>query len=222
MASGENSADVTASAGADQGAPNDSRTNVADWSSHLAQISGVAASIIFGAFYLALRLFYGSLGVSPEEVGWDLQSVVLHFAPVFLLVLLIVWGIRTRAHSRSTGSPNESDARRQTRWTTLATSAFIACAVAAFAAIGWATMFANDVKRGVALSASIDRMFPVTAQCVTVNWLDSDVAPAAADGLRDEHPVLYLGRAGGIAVFYDFDADIPIRVPAGLVLISGC
>ena len=65
-------------------------------------------------------------------------------------------------------------------------------------------------------------MFPATAHCVTVAWLESDTPAAATRSLGEDRPDLYLGRADGIAVFYDADTDTPIRAPADRLLVSRC
>jgi hypothetical protein len=189
------------------------RAQLADWLGKAPGFIAILGAVSYAAFNMVLRVFYGGLEVTPEEVGWDAGTVVVRFAPTF--VLAGVFGFAVLGYSlRIQG--------RHSPWLPWLAGTLAVVLLYAFLIFS-AGVRQDAAQDGRPLGVSIDSMVPISAPCVTVYWLDALVvsgdALPAFDGTKE---FLLLGQAHGTAVIYDSDTDVPIRVAANKVLIRGC
>src|SRR5690349_12453139 len=86
--------------------PGGGRTPLLESVQPLLGASAVIAGALYSCFHLSLVVFYDNFGVTPEDVGWDLQSTLVVFiVPLVFgfsfLVVPLFYGRRTLLRGRS-------------------------------------------------------------------------------------------------------------------------
>lgn len=178
----------------------------------LQQFAAVAA-LLGGFFYVTLRvaltIFYGTFGVTPEEVGWDASRVLATFTASLVLLLIIIAIPASRAAVAVIDS-------RPELWRRLRTWLLPALVVVAFLAMFVvAPINARVVKGGGYFSPSLDRLFPVAVPCVRPAWVD---------GTKERLPTnaALLGYGAGVTVLFDADTSATLRIPTGSMVLTDC
>ena len=182
----------------------------------------VVISLIGAAAFVGTRLaqttFYSRFGLEPEDVGLTYTEtltraavalVVLCVVPVF--IALIVWSI-----IRLYASPEPRVSRRSAlmRQAFSALAGAAAVLLVAFVADTYKAR-ALDVKNGMPMRPAgitwdfIENPLALRAERVGVSWIDDTKEGYAFD----KGDVMYLGRAAGVAVFYDPHSDRTVRIP---------
>jgi hypothetical protein len=184
----------------------------------LAGYGALVGGLLYATLRIALGHFYDSLGVTPEEVGWDITTVLARFA----LPLVVTVGVILFLLLRFT---EERFARLgfigwiQTLWWVFPL-AFIAIIVML---VGFAQSDVNRLRSGKPLSANLDQFFPISAPCVHVSWIDPPQhRQEGMPSFDSAHEFFLLGQRGGTTVLFDATVDQSLRIPSGSVLLASC
>ena len=179
-------------------------------------LGGVAYALL----RLALSSFYGALGVTPEEVGWDAAAVLTRFTlPVisllfcaFYLFVILVYGVLERGGS--------AEALFVKHWRWLVPAAVIVMVVML---VVFARKRVNDLRRGSPLGVTLDSAMPISAPCVHALWIDvPDAQRANLPAFDTAHKYFFLGAAGMTTVLYDASTDAALRVPTSRIVLRNC
>jgi amino acid transporter len=173
------------------------------------------AALLGGFFYILLRLpltvFYQDFGVSPEEVGWDMTSVLATFAlPVVATSIMAAVAVLP-----AVAEAKDPQSKKKPRWTRVRV---IAVAITVLLVGYYAVIpisLAGTVSDGDYLRPSVDRLFPVTTPCVRPTWNDDSGDQLPADAAL-------LGYGQGLTVLYDAESDATLRIPSGSLWLDDC
>jgi hypothetical protein len=164
---------------------------------------------------MAQTSFYSKFGLEPEDVGLGYAQTLSRAAALLLLISLVtvVWLAASTRH-RARG-PLILAAGRLAVWTLVVLALWMPLTY---------TRDAHRVKEGKALRPAglstpnriVTNPLGLRVEPVRVSWIDK--ARAAHDFGSDR--VVYLGRAEGIAVFYDAEKRQTVRVPEGDIVIE--
>jgi len=185
--------------------------------SEIAALLGLAGALWWALLSLGATYVYAPVGVSPGELGLNAGTVLAQSA-IGLLATLVVTGLLGLLGLLLTPRPTRRPAHGQRRVITMlgraarpaqvlliALSIFILVLTAAAAA-----------RSGILDGRQVPWANPWRASTVTITW--TAAPPPRAPALP--RCALYLGRADGISVFYDADADRTLRVPTDSVYLS--
>lgn len=170
------------------------------WSQGLAA-AGVAAAILYSVVRFLLNNFYEDLGVTPEEIGWDLERTLVTFAPALLLfptLVLVAFGMWF------------TDAWLSwRRSTSLLVISLIAVAFLVAAGFYYDAK-ANRVRVGQ--NPYEPPLLPINVPCVEVHPIGGDVVDIN-HGHVPRGKLMLLGNSDGLYYLFEPDADILITVP---------
>jgi hypothetical protein len=158
---------------------------------------------------VAYSIFYGPLGVSPDEVGLGYaQSLVEAGVGLFLLTFAIGLIAAVLALIFSLVVNKKFPSPAQWRWAVLIVS-FLILAAMPNSTIIHAAMRADTVQHGRQVKPVrtfyVIPAIPISAEPVTMIWTGS----SPPDLKTSLDCMMYLGRADGIAVFYAPQATSP-------------
>jgi hypothetical protein len=188
------------------------------------QLLVAASTLIGGAAYAIVRIalhdFYSAFGITPEDVGWNITSVLTRFALPFVVLLLCALLLVLRFQEgelRRTDSLFSLLISRKSRWLFVVGLVF-GCAMLVL----FARQKVSVLRRGVPLVPSLDSMVPISAPCVNIFWLDMPEPRATLPPFDAQHKFYLLGEAEGRTVIYDATSDTTFRLPMNRLLLKHC
>lgn len=195
----------------------------------------VVVSLIGAGAYFVTRLaqtsFYSNFGLEPEDLGLG-YTETLSRAAAGLLLLVLVAAIYTAAlalvtHFATVENPAQRGMRlprfKLSPWRVIE---FISLALL-FLAAWMPFVYAGDadsVREGNALQPAgvtwgiFKNPLGLRAEPVHVSWIDDKQGRYDFGSKQEE--VMYLGRANGIAVFFDPRKNRTVRVPDSEIVIE--
>lgn len=191
------------------------------WLGLVAPTLALVGLIAYSLVRLGYSIFYGPLDVSPDEVGLGYgQSLAEAGVGLFLLALILgvvatIFALLIRLVARQSNLP----VALSWRWF-LGALAILVLASMINSTVLHAAMRADAVQHGEQVKP-VRTLFlipaiPISAEPVTIDWIVSP-APTVPVSLTC---VLYLGQAGGIAVFYDPRDHVTLRLPMNAISIT--
>lgn len=170
---------------------------------------------LLGGFYyvvvrLPLSIYYGRLGVTPEEVGISQLVAVARFLPIVLALVGAFLVLSSMIILMAVGTVFSLQERT-------ASIAVIGLAIAL--TFGALLLDANQSAEAV-----LEGRRPHTgwvgselfdAQCVTAQWLGESARPFVNDHL------MFLGSADSVTALYDPESDTVLRLPKDKVAMIG-
>jgi hypothetical protein len=184
----------------------------------LAGYGALVGGLLYATLRIALGHFYDSLGVTPEEVGWDITTVLARFAlPLVVAVGIILFLLLRFTEARFVRLGFIGWVR--TLWWVFPL-AFIALIVTL---VGFAQWDVNRLRSGKPLSANLDQFVPISAPCVHVLWIDPpQQRQEGMPSFDSAHEFFLLGQQEGTTVLFDATVDQSLRIPSGSVLLTSC
>lgn len=175
-----------------------------------ASILGAVAAVSYAAARVALARFYGELGMSPEEAGWDLQRTLSSFGMVFLIVATGVTVMVTAAtlifNALSHSLGGHAGHTWRSHWVNgLLLGIAASAALLVSGLLTYPAQMARDVEQGRVADGQLLGLLTAAPKCVDV-ILPADVAGEA---------MVLLGHSGGIISVYDPDGSRLIRFASG-------
>jgi hypothetical protein len=187
--------------------------------SELAAALGVVAAIAYALGRVALARFYGALGVSPEEVGWDLQKTLAGFGVVFLIITAALTLAITSCALAMNGVSHAFGRHGGHTWTShwqsgLALGIVVSTIVVLIGSVTQPRRLADDVADGRVWDSVLLSILPVPISCVVLT------NPKVA-GLAEGEPLILLGRTDAVAVLYSPQNGVPLRIQSEELQIVG-
>jgi len=187
-----------------------------------AVVVSLAGALMYVAVSLGHASFYGRFGIDPAEVGLGYTETLTRagrvFLPFVVLVLMLGLVLGKGLGNRLLASVDRARVRSR-----VLRICFVALVVLAIWFPAWYGAQADDVARGEPLRPEPDRLrslwlnpLGIRAEPVLVEWTSNDADEPYPFG---SEKVMYLGRADGVAVFYDPATDQTVRVPDSDVVI---
>jgi hypothetical protein len=189
-------------------------------------IVSLFGALAFFVTRLAQTSFYSRFGLDPEDVGLTYTETLTRAAAGLLLLLLFVGVIVLLMWlNASWGTPRTAQERRRQFRYAAVTTAFLLISILILTLPPTYQNRAEDVKDGKAVRPAgitwriFENPFGLRVERVHVSWIDK--TNAAYDFGPGE--VMYLGRARGVAVFFDprEGKQRTVRVPDGGIVIEG-
>ena len=184
-------------------------------------VSLIGASAFFVS-RLAQTSFYGEFGLEPQDVGLSYTETLSRAAAGLIVALLVfvaitlVWWLYLRYVAARPRNAREQ--RRLVRGAAFVFASMLLILV--YALPSGYVQLAEDVKDGNALRGItwrfLENPLGLRVERVHVSWID-DMEPAYDFG-SDE--VMYLGRASGVAAFFDPRTQRTVRVPDSAIVIE--
>ena len=195
---------------------------------------GALAATAYALGRISLALFYGELGISPEEAGWNLEKTVSGFVVIVIIVAIVVTVVTTATTlalnavthrvggslGHSHGHGHEGGGRRKRNgWTThwpngVALGLVISTIVLLVGLVAYPKKLADEVAHGRVPSSVLLRTLPIHPSCV-------EVINPKISGASSGQPLIFLGRNDGMIALFDPRRKVAVRVAAGDFQISG-
>jgi hypothetical protein len=184
----------------------------------LAGYAALLGGLLYATLRIALGHFYDSLGVTPEEVGWDITTVLARFTLPLVVAVLIVLFLLLRFTEERFVRLGFIGWARSIWW--VFPLVFIAIMAVL---VGFAQADVNRLRSGKPLSAGLDQFVPISAPCVNVLWIDPpQQRQEGMPSFDSAHEFFLLGQRGGTTVLFDASVDRSLRIPSGSVLLTSC
>jgi hypothetical protein len=212
--------------------PEGERQGLIEWVSK----NPVVVVTLIGAFaYLITRIaqtsFYNKFGVDPEDVGLSYSATLSRAALGLIVVLLaaLVLTTFTTFVGPKVAVEEPPDAEAGRRRIGPSASVLLASFTVALVllAIWWPLVYsydATDVLHGKRLRPTLLGIYRnplgLRAEVVHVAWIDPTHARYKFFVKSKPKRVVYLGSAGGIAVFFDPTNQQTVRVPQNDIVIG--
>lgn len=179
-------------------------------------IFGVVAGLAYALARAALSMFYGDLGMAPEEAGWDLQRTLSSFGTAYLIVAVGVTIPITLVTTLLNAVGHALGAHAGHSWRThwgsgVALGVVVSIGVITYGSFVVPARLATEVKLGRVPSGQLVELLSAPPRCVAV------VSPTVAS---NGHPVVFLGRSDGISVIYDPATERLVRFSSDEVQIQ--
>jgi hypothetical protein len=200
---------------------------------YAAPLLGVVGVVLFGVLRLAYVFFYLRLRATPEEVGYGyleiLSGQLIGTAELVLLLtaILVAGAIAARAVRHAVaGRWRDAVSRpRRATMTRLARRCGLVALVVVLAGLPMlAWIFGTEARHGYAVRniylAHTVRIpvLAVQASPATVAW--TGATRPDMPNLNRRRCLLYLGKAGGVTVFYDVATQESLHVPSAQILLT--
>jgi hypothetical protein len=206
-----------------------------DWTvKYAAPLLGMVGAFLFGALRLAYVFFYLQLHATPQEVGYGYLEILggqlagTVELTVLLTATMVVAGLGVGAVRHAIAGrwrgvvtlPGRAALLRLTRGCALASLAVV---LVCLTMLAWT--FGTEAKNGWAVRniylkfAGRIPVLAVQAVPADVTWTAPQPPPGGPD-LRSRRCLLYLGQAGGTAVFYDVASEDSLRIPTAQILLT--
>jgi hypothetical protein len=194
---------------------------------HWPAIAALLGLLLYLPTYIAYEYFYGSLGVSPDEVGlnystvlsreatWLLSSILILSAALGALYLCYVAAahpVSVRRTLISAGLPAPS--KSAIRYSGLLVGLPLIAVLVQSTIYQVNSVPAKDAFDGMPIYADPRSFFKGRADFVEVSWIRDAPPPGIPRRL------LYLGQSAGTAVFWNATEQTPIRIPASSITIT--
>jgi hypothetical protein len=191
-----------------------------DWLGFSAPVLAILGLIAYVLVRVAYSIFYGPLGVSPDEVGLDYaESFYDAGVGIFLLAAVAgIVGIFLALVARRFFGRRWSETLNKRTWALAFVSVVILAGLANSTIIHSAQQL-DAVEQGREVKPSptfyVVPPVPIRAEPVAVVWIGSP----KLDLNESLDCVMYLGRAEGIAVFYVPSDHKSLRLPSHSIAI---
>jgi hypothetical protein len=190
----------------------------------------LAGASAFLATWLAQNTFYREFGVDPEEVGLSYPEtltragagLIAQLVPILAVTLSLYW-LLNYLEPRLSRSHLDVDQSRRENATAVVVACVLVAPLALLILLPWSYReSAEQVKAGrnfrpaSNLWDARNNWAGLHVERVYVSWIDG--TKRGYDFGTEE--VMYLGRASGVAVFYDRSRNRTVRVPEDSVVIE--
>jgi hypothetical protein len=196
--------------------------------SHVPAVVLVGGLLLYAYLSLCYDVFYGRLGVDPNDVGLSYTGTLARSAGFVAAILLVTFGavslVQEARREEAEGKP-----RRERWFPSVGCAVLIACGAFLFLILiqpylgAWRA--ANAVMAGKPISPLVtgERFLPLPKLAI-----HADPAMVEPVGKLTDSPsierlhgrrLLYLGQSGGTVVLYDATADRAVYVPASSIVL---
>jgi hypothetical protein len=205
-----------------------------DWTvKYATPLLGLTGAALFGVLRLAYLYFYLRLRATPEEVGYGYLEIlsgqligtaelVLLLTVLLLAAVLAARAVRHAAAGRWHAAVSRPRPRTVVRLARRCALAALAVVLTCLPMLAW--IFGTEARHGYAVRniylAHTLRIpvLAVQASPATVIWT-GPTRPDMSD-LSRRRCLLYLGKAGGVTVFYDVTTQESLHVPTAQIMLT--
>lgn len=193
-------------------------------------VAVIAGFILVSIAHMGLKWFYGTFGLTPQDVGLDEATILFETASTGVIIVtvaaLVGFGVSasgTRLLGRRDPAGDVITLRRLLVEPVVAKRAAVVAFLLLVAYFLWGVVTANrsldNVRSGRSVEPQIFAHGEVTARCTEVWWKPHlDPLFAKPQGAR----LVYLGEDEGITSFFDSTTERTIRVPSGDIATRSC
>jgi amino acid transporter len=196
---------------------------------HAPAVALVSGLLLYAYLSLCYHLFYGRLGVDPNDVGLSYTGTLARSAGFVTATLVAIVGAVSLVRE-ARREDAEGKTRRERWFPPVGCTVVIACGMVLYLGLilpplgAWMAGNAVMAGRPVSPTVAADPVLPLPILAIHADPATVEPAGKSTDSPSIERlhgrRLLYLGQSGGIVVLYDATADRAVYVPASSIVLQ--